>query len=166
MPSADRLLVDTNVLLEATDAARRFHRDALTLIESRAGLVIAAQIVREYLAVATRPTGANGLGLSTADALQNVLEFRRRLRLLPEERPVLPTFLGLLRDVPCRGKRVHDAHIAATAIVHRVGTIVTLNGDDLSAFTDRVGTVTPQQALDGPARRLRASARPRRPGAR
>src|SRR5262249_22065668 len=47
------------------------------------GIVLAAgtQVLREYLAVATRPVAVNGLGLATADALANVAAFRGRMRL-------------------------------------------------------------------------------------
>jgi predicted nucleic acid-binding protein len=104
---------------------------------------VSAQVVREYLAVATRPAASNGLGLSLADALGNVRELRSRLRLLPEEKPVLPALLSLLEEVPCVGKRVHDAHLVATALVHRVGTIVTLNGTDFEPFAGRVTAIAP-----------------------
>jgi predicted nucleic acid-binding protein len=38
MPIAERLLVDTNILLEATDEKRAFHRAALELLESHRAL--------------------------------------------------------------------------------------------------------------------------------
>ena len=145
--TVDDVLIDTNVLLEATDERRRHHADAVALLESGAAFTVSAQVIREYLAVATRPVTANGLGLPMADALANVREFRRDIRLLPEERPVLPSFLDLLARIPCSGKRVHDAHIVATAIAHRVRTIVSLNPDDLSCFTPNVAVITPSQAL-------------------
>lgn len=145
--TAEPLLVDTNVLLEATDDRRPHHAEAQTLLAERPGLVLAAQVVREYLAVATRPVAANGLGMPMANALANVSEFRRRIRLLPEERPILPTFLALIERVTCAGKRVHDAHIVATALAHRVRTIVSLNRDDLAGFIGEVAVVSPAQAL-------------------
>lgn len=145
--AAERTLVDTNVLLEATDERRRHHAEAVTLLESSRSLTVSSQVVREYLAVATRPVTANGLGMSMVDALANVREFRRGLRLLPEERPVLSTFLGLLERAPCTGSRVHDAHIVATALAHRVGTIVSLNPNDFTAFESEVAVLTPEQAL-------------------
>src|SRR5437870_2369996 len=116
--TADRLLVDTNVLIEATDERRAHRAEARALLQSGAPLVLAAQVIREYLSVATRPVEANGLGMSMSDALLNIREFRREIRLLPEERPILTTFLALLERIPCSGKRVHDAHLVATAIAH------------------------------------------------
>jgi predicted nucleic acid-binding protein len=52
--AADGALLDTNILLEATDERRRYHADAVALLESVAPLTLSAQIIREYLAVATR----------------------------------------------------------------------------------------------------------------
>lgn len=137
------MLVDTNVLLEATDEKRRFHDVCVDLLEKHPRLRIPSQVIREYLAVATRPVEANGLGLAVADALANIREFRRTLRLLPEERPVLPAFLALLDEIPCQGKRIHDAFLVATALVHRVHTIVTLNAVDFEPFSPRVRTTAP-----------------------
>jgi predicted nucleic acid-binding protein len=147
MTTAEPLLVDTNVLLEATDERRRHHEASRALTESGNPLVIPAQVIREYLAVATRPVPANGLGMSTTEALENIRQFRINLRLLPKEKPILPTFLKLIATVPCTGKRIHDAHLVATAMVHRIRTIVSLNGDDLAPFAGTVAVVTPSQAL-------------------
>jgi hypothetical protein len=68
------------------------------------------------------------------------------MRLLPEEKPVLPALLSLLQEVPCAGKRVHDAHLVATALVHRVGTLVTLNGADFEPFAGRITAIEPARA--------------------
>lgn len=48
MAAAERLLVDTNILLEATDEKRPYHQAAKELIESHPPLVMPAQVVREY----------------------------------------------------------------------------------------------------------------------
>jgi predicted nucleic acid-binding protein len=162
--TAEPILVDTNVLLEATDERRQHHADAVALLESTEDLVLSAQVIREYLAVATRSITANGLGLSMMDALVNMAEFRRSIRLLPEERPILPTFLALLAQAPCTGKRVHDAHIVATAVVHRVRSIVSLNRDDLAAFTTTIAIVSPAEALQARPTAARRRRRSRRPG--
>jgi predicted nucleic acid-binding protein len=146
MAAAERLLVDTNILLEATDDRRPYHHAAKDLIESHASLVMPAQVVREYLVVATRPVEVNGLGLSLSDALANVREFRQVIRLLPEGKPLLPSLLRLLTAVPCTGTRIHDAHIVSSAMVHRVKTIVSLDTDDFAPFVPRIAAITLQEA--------------------
>ncbi len=145
--SPSPLAVDTCILLEATDANRGHHRAALDVLELHPALVLPAQAIREYLAAATRPVSANGLGLSLIAARANLDAFRVNVRLLPEERPVLPSFFRLLDDAPCTGRRLYDAHLAATAMAHQVAEVVTLNGTDFAPFSAHLTVVTPTQVL-------------------
>ncbi len=140
---ADRLLLDTNVLLDATNMARPRHAAAIRLLARPQGLVICAQVIREYLVVATRPVANNGLGMDLADAMANIDELRRVARLLPEERPVLPTFLSLLEQTPCHGKLLHDAFLVATMRAHGVKALATSNPRDFSRFADEIDIVEP-----------------------
>ena len=98
---AEPLLVDTNILIGATDTRRRFHGDAMALIDAVGALVFPAQVIREYLVVATGPVNVNGLGMSPHDALENIGEFRKAICLLAEERPFLPAFLRRLAGARC-----------------------------------------------------------------
>jgi predicted nucleic acid-binding protein len=141
----DRVMVDTNVLLAATDESRTEHRDALTILNDwPAGattLCTSGQILREYLAVATRPVDGNGLGLKLPDALGNVRAIRQRTNLLAEDAKVAERLLGLLADVEAGGKQVHDANVVATMLVHGIGTVVTSNVDDFARFGKYVDLV-------------------------
>jgi predicted nucleic acid-binding protein len=136
--NAEPAFVDTNVLLDATDRARPRHLAALKILERRRKLVFSAQIVREYLVVATRPVESNGLGLGLDHALENVAEFRRAIRLLPEEKPLLPALLDLLRAARVSGKAIHDALVIATMRVHRVRELLTSNHADFARFASGV----------------------------
>lgn len=142
MPAVDRAVLDTNVLLAATDAARADHEFALAALNEWAasGTVVytSGQILREYLVVATRPIGLNGLGMSPSDALANVRSLRTRLKLLPEDARVSDRLLPLLDDVDCSGKQIHDANVAATMLVHGIDTIVTRNVSDFRRFSDHI----------------------------
>jgi predicted nucleic acid-binding protein len=141
----DRVMVDTNVLLAATDESRTEHHDALTILNDwPAGattLCVSGQILREYLAVATRPADSNGLGLKLPDALGNVGAIRERTTLLAEGAKVTERLLGLLADVECGGRQIHDANVIATMLVHSVGTVVTMNIDDFARFGQYVDLV-------------------------
>jgi predicted nucleic acid-binding protein len=141
------MLVDTCVLLEASNRARSQHRAARELIERHEGLVISAQVAREFLVAATRPPANNGLGLALLEALESLSGFREHIRLLPEEKPLLPTLLGLLAQSSATGKRIHDAHIVAAAMVHRVPLVVTLNGGDFKDFSAHITCLTPAEAV-------------------
>ena len=141
----DRVMLDTNVLLAATDEGRAEHRDALTIMNEWAAggttLCMSGQILREYLAVATRPVEHNGLGLKPADAVGNVRAIRERTAFLAEDARVADSLQNLLADVECGGKQVHDANVVATMLVHGVGTVVTMNVVDFARFERYVSLV-------------------------
>jgi predicted nucleic acid-binding protein len=140
-----RALLDTNVLLAATDEGRAQHDQALGIVNDWPGrgttLYTSGQIMREYLAVATRPTEKNGLGMTLADALANVRAFRARTSLLAEDGKVADRLLTLLDDIACGGKQIHDANVVATMLVHGIDTIVTINLADFARFERQVRLV-------------------------
>jgi predicted nucleic acid-binding protein len=141
----DRVMLDTNVLLAATDKGRAEHRDALTILNEWAAgdttLCTSGQILREYLAVATRPAEQNGLGLEPADAVSNMRAIRERAAFLAEDATVADRLQGLLTDVECIGKQVHDANVIATMLAHGVGMVVTMNVEDFARFERYVSLI-------------------------
>lgn len=132
-------MLDTNVLLAATDRRRKEHQDALTIVqewpENGTALYLSGQIVREYLAVATRPMAQNGLGMDQASALSNARGFQDRMTVLADDDAVLDRLYFLLTNVTCGGKQVHDANVVATMLAHGIGSIITANLDDFARFT-------------------------------
>ncbi len=141
-PVADRAVLDTNVLLAATDQARAEHEQAVAAINvwPASGVVLytSGQILREYLAVATRPVEQNGLSMSRLDAIANVRALRARLNVLAEDIKVNDRLLELLEMVQCAGEQVHDANVVATMLVHGIDTVVTMNIGDFARFGDHV----------------------------
>jgi predicted nucleic acid-binding protein len=141
----DRIMLDTNVLLAVTDEGRAEHRDALMIMNEWAGgevtLCTSGQILREYLAVATRPAERNGLGLKPADAVSNVRAIRERTAFLAEDVRVVDRLQGLLADVECGGKQVHDANVVATMLTYGVAMVVTMNVEDFARFEQYVTLV-------------------------
>jgi predicted nucleic acid-binding protein len=132
------VLVDTNVLLSATAPLRPLHGAALTILNDwpNQGIVLAAssQILREYLAVATRPAAVNGLGLGTGEALANVVAFRSRMRLLVDGEPTWDRLRALVATYDCKGKQIHDANVVASALTSGVAKLVTANMGDFARF--------------------------------
>lgn len=141
----DRVMLDTNVLLAATDESRAEHRDALAVVNDWAAghtdLCTSGQVLREYLTVSTRPADRNGLGLNLPDALGNVRAIRERTTLLAEDSKVADRLLGLLADIECRGKQVHDANLIATMLAHGIGAVVTMNLKDFARFERHVSLI-------------------------
>lgn len=136
----DLVFVDTNILLTATDESRPNHNAARQLIAESGSrglhLATSGQVLREYLVVATRPVDANGLGLDTRDAADNVTAFLRYIGLYEETVAVANSLrrLGLTHQL--RGKRFHDANIVATMSAHGIRFLVTENISDFACFTD------------------------------
>jgi predicted nucleic acid-binding protein len=141
----DRAMLDTNVLLAATDEGRAEHDQALKILNDwpahGATLYTSGQIMREYLAVATRPTRQNGLGLTVADALANVRAFRGRTSLLAEDGKVADRLVSLLEQITCSGKQIHDANVVATMLVHGIDAVVTSNLNDFMRFGRQIRPV-------------------------
>jgi len=128
------ILVDACILVEATSALRSKHQLARTWLSSSLGLCMSSQTIREYLVVASRPVKVNGLGLPLEVAWANVEGFLEFIRLLPEDRPVLPVFRQLTRHHKVAGKRLHDVWLVATAQVHDIKRLCTLNTEDFAGF--------------------------------
>lgn len=132
------LFLDTNVLLTATDALRPHHGQAQQLFQEAGSrgfhLAVSGQILREYLAVATRPATLNGLGLEIPDAVANVERFLEFTNLFEETAMVALRLRELVGTRSIRGKAVHDANIVATMLVHRIPCLITQNGKDFARF--------------------------------
>ena len=131
-------MLDTNILLTATNESRAGHEQALDVINGWPAqgttLYTSGQIIREYLSVATRPAALNGLGLTVPDALDNARAFRSRMLLLAEDAKVADRLAELLEESKSSGKQVHDANVVATMLVHGVDLVVTLNTGDFARF--------------------------------
>ena len=129
-----KLLLDTNVLLEATDEGRPQHAGALglflTLPALGIDLFLATQVIREYLVVATRPAENNGLGMNPADALDNIRAFRQRTSVIADSEQAGEAFLALADRVHWRGKRLHDLQLLATAMTAGMNALITANPQD------------------------------------
>lgn len=137
--AADRYLLDTNVLLTATQPQREHFQRASRILDTWSTfghqLYVSGQVLREYLAVATRPAAANGMGLEPVQAAQNVEAFCTKVAVLDEDERVSTLLRELVVSLGIRGKQVHDANLVATASVHGVETLITANVADFERFS-------------------------------
>lgn len=133
------VVVDTNVLLAATDRSRAAHEAATEFLnEDVRRLALTPQIVREYLAVTTRPVEANGFGLPGEDAVANMAQFLDDMELLSEDASTTRRLMDLIAERTAAGKQVHDANVVAAALAHQAGVIVTDNTRHFSRFADLI----------------------------
>jgi predicted nucleic acid-binding protein len=132
------ILLDTNLLGRMTDsndpqcaAARR----AIHVLFARGErLAIVPQNLYEFWAVATRPVGVNGLGLTVAQSSQWLAYFRRRFTLLPDRDDLVGRWHELVRSLAITSFRSHDARLVAAAQSYGITEMLSFNGSDLKGW--------------------------------
>jgi predicted nucleic acid-binding protein len=138
-PGVSHLFVDTNILVFATDARSSFASAAETELEQwrKQGteLYISVQVLREYLAVTTRPVTAQTAPPDYTAILGNMATFRSEFHVLEDTRLVSEKLCELVQRFAVKGRQVHDASIAATMLIHGLQHLLTHNGSDFTRFS-------------------------------
>ena len=141
------MFVDTNVLVVARAASAPGHEAALAIMDlmrREEPLHISRQVLREYLAVVTRPqTWASPLPMP--DALLDVRRFASAFEVLEDSQAVTDMLATLCRDAGVAGKQVHDANIVATMLAHGERHLATFNVKDFRRYGQRVQLVPLQK---------------------
>ena len=135
---AETWFVDTNVLVYANVVQAPLHTVALTRLQevARTGapLWISRQVLREYLAVVTRPQRWSA-PQPLVRALAQVRYFQRRFQIADETAVVTACLLTLLRTIPAGGAQIHDANIVATMQAYGIQRLLTENVADFARFS-------------------------------
>lgn len=133
-----RILADTNIWLRIADPDAVQNpvavRAVARLLAEGHELCICAQNLIEFWAVATRPTNANGLGWTTEAATAEIAGLEMRFVLLPDTPEIFTIWKTLVQNTEVRGKRTHDARLAAVYFAHRAEALLTFNADDFAAL--------------------------------
>jgi hypothetical protein len=87
-------------------------------------------VLVEFWAVATRPAEVNGLGWSVATTAEAIGSLQDQFPLLNETPDVLDRWFEVVRRCQVRGKRAHDARLAALLLVHGIRGLLTFNTAD------------------------------------
>ena len=146
-----KYLLDTNVILRFSNPSDK-QNNALTeavaiLLERSDECYLTAQVLIELWVVATRPVEVNGLGWSIEQTHSVIEQLLERFPLVEETLHIFPTWLSLVTDNRVKGKRTHDARIAAVMLTYKISYILTLNPNDFKDFS-QINTVSPQEILD------------------
>jgi predicted nucleic acid-binding protein len=134
------VLADTNLWLRSVDPGAAQHDVAkramkvLTLAGHEINL--APQILTEFWAVVTRPTDVNGMGWSTERAGSEVRQLWDCFPMLWEPPQSLALWLQLVERHDVKGKRTHDAKLAALMKAHDVKHLLTFNDAHFTSFPD------------------------------
>ena len=135
------MFIDTNVLIKARileapdhDIARERLSRALQECEP---LRISRQLVREYLAVVTRPQSWPA-AITREEAIEDASQLLGSFEVLEDGPIVTESLLSLCREVSVGGQQIHDANIVATMLAHRERRLLTFSISDFRRFEDRI----------------------------
>jgi predicted nucleic acid-binding protein len=142
------VFLDTNILVYANVAESPVHDAALAAIETRyergIELWISRQILREFLAVLSRPQRfTNPRPISTL--IERVRFFENHFHIAKDGPRVTEKLLGLLQQVSIGGKQIHDANIVATMQTYNIRKLLTHNTSDFVRFSAFI-TVVPLES--------------------
>lgn len=146
--AGEAVFLDTNILVYASVAESPVHTravDALrNLARSGTELWISRQVLREFLAVLTRPQLFSP-PVSPTKLTSAVRDFQQRFQIAEDTSAVMERLLVLIEQLPVGGKQIHDANIVATMQVYGISQLLTANHTDFARFTDLI-TVQPLRA--------------------
>ena len=135
------MFIDTNVLVNSRIPSAPFHETARQRLEEASQglepLRISRQVLREYLAVVTRPQRWSP-AITLEDALDDVESLSRNLEVLEDGPAVTESLVNLCRNVPAGGRQIHDANIVATMVTYGERRLLTFNHADFRRYGDRV----------------------------
>jgi predicted nucleic acid-binding protein len=146
MDAKHPLFLDTNILIYASIKEAPEHQVVRAFVEKQLAnatpLYISRQVLREYLAVLSRPQSSFS-SIPQASVLLWLKTWRDRCRVLDDTEIVMETLWQLYADIPFGGKQVHDANLVATLFSCGLDTLVTVNTVDFARFAPRLKLINP-----------------------
>ena len=133
-----RIVLDANILvrLAKSDAPQHQVADESVTALAAAGheLRTLPQSLYEFWVVATRPTDANGLGMTTGQAIRMLDHFGQSFPLLNDREELFGNWRKLVERYEVRGKPAHDARLAAAMQTHEANHLLTFNARDFTRY--------------------------------
>lgn len=138
------MFIDTNVFISARIPGSPDHDIARARLEHvlrgpEPGR-ISRQVIREYLAVVTRPQ-IWAFPIAREDALDDVNRLIGTFEVLEDGPVVTERLIVLCREVSIGGRQIHDANIVATMLAYGEHRLLTFNTADFRRFGDRIDLV-------------------------
>ena len=138
------MFIDTNILVNARILEAPQHDIARANLErafaSPEALRISRQVVREYLAVVTRPQSWP-VPITREEALEDAGRLLEIYEVLEDGPVVTDLLLDLCDRTPVGGKQIHDTNIVATMLAYGERRLLTLNAADFRRYEDRIELV-------------------------
>jgi hypothetical protein len=130
-------LLDASILGRLANQADHLHaitKAAIATLHRRGErLHVTAQNMIEFHNFATRPVGANGLGLDAQAAGIGAI-FETSFSLLDETPDIYPAWKSVVGVLAVLGKQVHNARLVAVCHVHSVTHLLTFNIPHFARF--------------------------------
>jgi len=147
-----RVLVDTNVILRATQPDHQSYQVSLDAI-SQLGraefeMCLVPQSIYEYWVVATRPASVNGLGMTVADVDRQIQELLSEFTLLRNESGIYARWYDLVVAHSVQGKPAHDTRLVAAMERHGLKHLLTFNKSDFTRFP-AISALSPHEVVSG-----------------
>ena len=138
------MFIDTNVLVNSRVLGAPHHDAARAGLERAfrdpEPIKISRQVIREYLAVVTRPQ-TWPVAITREEALEDVSRLIRSFQVLEDGPAVTELLVELCRDIPAGGRQIHDANIVATMLARGEGRLLTFNTADFRRYSERIQLV-------------------------
>ena len=138
------MFIDTNVLVKSRFPGAPDHDTARAGLERAfqdpEPLRISRQVLREYLAVVTRPQ-TWPVAITREEALDDVNRLTGNFEILEDGPMVTDLLVALCREVPAGGRQIHDANIVATMLARGERLLLTFNVADFRRYGDRIELV-------------------------
>ena len=135
------MFVDTNILVKSRIREAPDHDDARTALErafrETEPLRVSRQILREYLAVVTRPQ-TWVVAITREEALADVERLVGIFEMLEDGPVVTGRLLALCREVSVGGRQIRDANIVATMLAYGERRLLTFNTADFRRYSNRI----------------------------
>ena len=131
------VFLDTNILVYSSFPGAPFYdaaRARLSGLESNGAVFwTSRQVLREFLAVTTRP-GAVVPAPALDAVTQAVWQFGAEFEIADEDAAVTAILLDLLKSRTVQGKQIHDANIVATMRRYGIPSLLTHNTTDFTRY--------------------------------
>ena len=130
-----KVLVDTNILIYATDKKSIFHYQSYEklnyLLSTGHSLFFNGQVIREYINFfSTRGD------LSLKQVIENVTSFRKYFILLEENEKTVEEFINMVLRFQVKGKKVFDCNLVAAMQRHQIPDLLTHNVRDFDRYRE------------------------------
>lgn len=133
-----KILADSNILIRLVNSDDPQHHLVASAIdelqENGFEVLYTPQNLREFWNVATRPVSANGFGFSIPVADVSARRIESLFIILRDSEAIHLAWREMVVTQEVRGVKVHDARLAAAAIVSGCRAILTFNDTDFKRF--------------------------------